>query len=331
MYVDDIIVTSNKTYYLSEFTRNLHSVFALKDMGPVHFFLGIQVHITPSSFLLNQSQYVRDVLIKFGMQNCSPCSTPMAATTTLSAIEGSPLANPIEHRKLIGALQYITYTRPDISFSVNKLSQYLQSPTYVHWTATKRVLRYLKGTTDHALHLNATSTLTLQGFSDASFANNIEDRKSTGGYLVYFGQSLISWSSRKQQAVSRSSVESEYRALANLAAKVLWLTYLLKEIKFPLKISPVLWTDSMSATALASNPVFHARSKHIELDVHFIWDHIFSKRLEVRHVPSSDQNADCLTKPLAHSRFQFLKHKLGVLKPLSSSLQGDVKQIDSVS
>lgn len=314
IYVDDIIVTRNKLEYLTEFTARLNSKFALKNLGPLHFFLGICVQRTTSVFLLNQSQYIKDLLVKFSMHNFSLCPTSMAANSKLSATEGVPLSRPTEYKQLIGALQYITYTGPDISFSINKLSQYLQTPTSMHWTAVKQVLRYLKGTVDFSLHLQASPTLNLQGFSDASFADSSEDRKSTGGYCLFFGNNLISWSSRKQQAVSRSSSESEYRALANLAAEILWVTHLLKEIHFPMSASPIIWSDSMSATTLASNPVFHARSKHNELDIHFVHDHILSKHLDVRYVPSLDQTADCLTKPLSHARFQFLRDKLRVFK-----------------
>lgn len=127
-----------------------------------------------------------------------------------------------------------------MSFVVNKLSQFIKSPSSTHWSAAKRILRYLKGTITFSLHLQVSPNLTLQGYSDASFTDSTEDRKSTAGYYVYFGNSLISWSSRKQQAVSRSCSESEYRTLANLAVEILWLTLLLKEVYFPLSGTPIL-------------------------------------------------------------------------------------------
>lgn len=166
----------------------------------------------------------------------------------------------------------------------------------MHWKALKRIFRYLQGTSTAGLHIKPCSSfsfagcfLPLSGFSDADWTASPDDRKSVGGYCVYLGDSLVSWSSRKQQAVARSSTESEYRALSNLTSEILWIQSLLKEIWFPSPSSAILWCDNMSAISLACNPVFHARIKHIELDVHFIRDIIQAKQVQVRYVPSVDQ------------------------------------------
>uniref|UniRef100_A0A803PBI7 Reverse transcriptase Ty1/copia-type domain-containing protein n=1 Tax=Cannabis sativa TaxID=3483 RepID=A0A803PBI7_CANSA len=245
--------------------------------------------------------YVDDI-VKAKLENTKPSVTPMTAGKPLSISNGTPLSQPTIFRIVIGALQYLSHTRPDISFAVNKLSQFIKQPTDVHWGATKRILRYLKGTMHHGLHIAPSVNLTLVGFSNADWACCPNDRKSVAGYCVYLGDSLISWSSKKQTVVARSSTESEYRALAHLAAELSWLQELLNELNFKCSSVPVIWCDNLSASALASNPIYHARTKHIEMDLHFVSDKVLDKKLEIRYVPSHDQIVDCLTKGLTPTR-----------------------------
>ena len=188
----------------------------------------------------------------------------------------------------------------------------MSSPTIDHWQGIKRILRYLHGTTNLCLHIKPSTDLDIVGFSDADWATSIDDRKSMAGQCVFLGGTLISWASRKQRVVSRSSTESEYRALADLAAEVAWIRSLLDELKLPMPRKPVLWCDNLSAKALASNPVMHARSKHIEIDVHYIRDQVLQDQVTISYVPTTDQIVDCLTKPLTHTRFNMMRDKLGV-------------------
>ena len=203
-------------------------------------------------------------------------------------------------------------TRPDIAYIVSKLSQFLHCPTDVHWQACKRVLRYLKGSQDIGLHIQPAKEQCLIGFSDVDWAGSLDDRRSTGGYCIYLGPNLVSWSSKKQHVVARSSTESEYRSLAHTASELTWLQSLCRELHVTLSTSPVLWCDNIGATCLASNPVAHARTKHIEIDVHFIRDKVLQGTLEVRYVPTEEQTVDIMTKPLALSRFQFHLVKLNL-------------------
>ncbi|XP_062093531.1 uncharacterized mitochondrial protein AtMg00810-like [Humulus lupulus] len=293
VYVDDIIVIGSDSRELNHFIAKLNKTFSLKDLGALNYFLGIEVF--------------RD----------------NTAGKTLSLHDGTPLSQPTLYRSIIGALQYLSHTRLDISFAVNKLSQFLKQPTDVHWGAAKHILRYLKGTIHHGLHIAPSDRLSLIGFSDADWACCPDDRKSVAGYCVYFGESLISWSSKKQTVVARSSTESEYRALALLAAELAWLQSLLAEMRFEMSN---IWCDNLSASALANNPVYHGRTKHIELDVHFVRDKILQKQLEIRYVHSHDQIADCLTKGLTPTRFGV--NKLNVV-PSPFCLRGGVKENES--
>ncbi|XP_057779651.1 uncharacterized mitochondrial protein AtMg00810-like [Salvia miltiorrhiza] len=310
VYVDDILLTGEDSTQISQFIQTLSQKFALKTLGTVNFFLGIHVFKTRNnSYLLNQSKYIHDLLSKTKLLNCKSQPSPYDISSKLSKHDSPSFSNPTLYQSTIGALQYLTLTRPDISYSVNKLSQFLKEPTENHWKACKRLLRYLKGTINKSLIFTSSSLLHLQVFSDADWAGSIDDRKSTGGHCVFLGPNLLSWSSKKQSVVSRSSTESEYRSLADAAAEVVWIKSLIHELGFSISHTPVLWCDNQSTAAIASNPVLHARTKHIEIDTHFVRDKVLNKELDVRYVPSEDQLADVLTKPLSISRFQFLVDK----------------------
>jgi histone deacetylase 1/2 len=244
-------------------------------------------------------------------------STPMVTTEKLSRFDGEILspADATRYMSVVGAFQYLTLTRPDISFSVNKVCQFLATPTEVHWTAVKRILRYLKQTHSFGLLLQKSSSLLLSGFADADWAGCPDDRRSTGGHAVFLGSNLVSWSSRKQPTVSRSSTEAEYKSVANATAEIMWVQALLKELGIFLRRAPSLWCDNLSATYLAVNPVFHARTKHIEVDYHFVRERVARKALDVRFVSTHDQLADILTKPLAVQSFVKFRNNLNLVVP----------------
>jgi hypothetical protein len=242
-----------------------------------------------------------DLLIRTKMNEAKPITTPMASTTSLSAFEGEPFPDHTLYRSTVGALQYLGLTQPNIAFTVNKLSQFLQKPTLLHWQSIKCLLCYLKHTNHFGLHISRSSALLIQAFSDADWAGSCDDSRSTGSYCIFLGKNLISWSCKKQATVARSSIEAEYKALANAAAKVKWLQSLLHELGQSFSFSPVFWCDNIGATYFSTNPVFHARTKHIEIDFHFVRDMVASKSLLVRFVSTHDQLADLLTKPLSSS------------------------------
>jgi histone deacetylase 1/2 len=217
IYVDDIIVVSSCDRPTAVLLHDLGVHFALKDLGELHFFLGIEVRKCPNGIVLTQEKYAKDLLRKVGMSKCTICPTPLSTSETLSLTDGTPLGSEdcSNYRSVVGALQYLTLTRPDLSFSVNKVCQYLHAPTTVHWTAVKRILRYVQCTIQIGLTFQRSSSTLLSAFSDADWEGDIDDRRSTGGFAVFFGPNLISWSARKQVTVSRSSTEAEYKSLAN--------------------------------------------------------------------------------------------------------------------
>ncbi|XP_038887116.1 secreted RxLR effector protein 161-like [Benincasa hispida] len=227
------------------------------------------------------------------MKSC-PTSAVLGALLFLST--GTPLFDHFPYRSTVGAVQYLTNIRPDIAFIVNKLSQFLKAPTDVHWSTVKCVLRYLASTLDHGLTIKPDFNFNITAYSDADWASGLDDRKSTVAYYIYLGYTLISWSFKKQLTMARSSTQSEYKALAHAAVEITWVRNLLSEIGFSSTGVPVLRCDNMGAGALAANPVFHVRTKHIEIDVHFVWDLVLQGQLHVRYVPSIEQLIDCLPR-----------------------------------
>jgi histone deacetylase 1/2 len=203
-------------------------------------------------------------------------------------------------------------TRPDISIAVNKICQYLHEPTVLHWAAVKRILRYLQYTIDIGMRIRRSPSTLVSAFSDADWAGCPDDRRSTGGFAVYFGPNLISWSARKQATVSRSSTEAEYKSLANATAEIIWIQSVLREIGVKQPRTTCLWFDNLGATYLSANPVFHARTKHIEVDFHFVRERVSNRQLEVRFIPSGDQVADGFTKPLPVKQLEAFKRHLNL-------------------
>ena len=196
------------------------------------------------------------------------------------------MSNPSLYRRLIGSLVYLTITHPDISYAIHQVSQYLSAPRSIHYTAVLRILRYLKGTLFHGLFYSAQSPLILLAFSDADWAGDPIDRRSTIGYCFLLGSSLISWRSKKQTHLARSSTEAEYRALANTISELLWLRWLLKSLSVSTSSTTPLYCDNQSAIHITHNDVFHERTKHIEIDCHFIRYYLVHGALKLISVSS---------------------------------------------
>ena len=237
IYVDDIIVTGNDNNIISDLISTLSSEFSLKDLGSLHYFLGLEVKYLPNGLFVSQTKYIRDLLEHTKMMECTPINTPMALKSIITPSDEQPI-DLTQYRQLVGSLQYLTFTRPDIVHAVNKACQHFQAPTKADLRAVKRILRYLKGTMEHGIRFFKQSSLRLTGFCDANWAGCTNTRRSTSGYCIFLGANCISWSSKRQPTVSRSSAKAEYRSLASSAAEITWLTFLLRDISFQLREPP---------------------------------------------------------------------------------------------
>ncbi|WVZ54600.1 hypothetical protein U9M48_005372, partial [Paspalum notatum var. saurae] len=286
VYVDDTIIT-----------ENLSKVFEVKDLGQLKYFLGIEIARSTKGIFLSQRKYVLDLLSETGMLGCRPAPTPIDPNHKLCATSGDPV-NKESYQRLVGRLIYLCHTRPDISYAVSVVSRYMHDPRSGHLDAAYRILRYLKNGPRKGHMFKSHGHLNVEGYCDAYWASGLDDRRSTSSYCVFVGGNLISWRSKKQPVVSRSSAEAEYRAMSLAVSEMMWVKNLLSELyvlrKGPLK----LWCDNKSAINIANNPVQHDRTKHVEIDCFFIKEKLDSGVLELRHVNSGNQVADCLTKGL---------------------------------
>ncbi|CAL1392669.1 unnamed protein product [Linum trigynum] len=222
-----------------------------------------------------------------------------------------PFEDPEHYRTIIGKLIYLTTTRPDISFATQQLSQYMSNPSLTHYKAALRVLRYLKTAPASGLFFPSQGSFHLKAFTDSDWAACVETRRSTTGFCIYLGDSLISWKSKKQHTVSRSSCEAEYRALAFTACEIQWLQYLLQDFQVPSSTPASLYCDNQSVIHIAKNLTFHERTKYIELDCHFVMEKLQLGTLKLLHISSAHQLADLFTKPLSPAPFLSLLSKLG--------------------
>ncbi|XP_050144052.1 uncharacterized mitochondrial protein AtMg00810-like [Malus sylvestris] len=290
LYVDDIILTGDSDEGVHSVIQQLTTEFDMKDLGLLQYFLGLEIEYHSQGLFVHQSKYVKDLLHKTAMSDCKSCVTPSYPNHKLLKHSSPPYKDPTTYRSIVGALQYLTFTRPDIAYSVNQVCQFMQAPLESHFVAVKRILRYLKGTLGWGICFRYGS-LDLKAYTDADWAGDPNNRRSTTGFVIFLGQNPIFWSSKKQHTVSRSSTEAEYRAMATTTAEVVWLQQLLKDLHISSSISPILHCDNISAMALAINPVLHSKAKHIEIDCHFVRERVQQGTITLQYVASEHQFA----------------------------------------
>ncbi|XP_026399795.1 uncharacterized protein LOC113295470 [Papaver somniferum] len=284
----------------------------MTDPGPLHQFLGITVTRSASGLFLSQSSYAQDIIARASMTNCNPVATPVDTQSKLSAASGPAIKDPPLYRSLDGALQYLTFTRPDISYAVQQVCLFMHDPREPHTQDLKRILRYLQGTIDHGLCLSVSPVTGLTAYPDADWAGCPDTRRSTSGYCIFLGNNLISWSSKRQATVSRSSAEAEYRGVANAVAETTWLRNLLLELHIPLRRATIVYCDNVSAVYMSGDPVQHQRTEHVEIDIHFVRERVRIGDIHVLHIPSDSQYADIFTKGLPRVLFIRFRSSLNV-------------------
>ena len=313
LYVDDIILAGPDLPRIHAVKSHLSSLFKLKDLGDLKYFLGLEITRSSEGIVISQRQYALQLLDDFGFLSAKPAHTPMNSRLSLNHTDETLLDDPTHYRRLVGKLLYLTITRIDITFCVTTLSQFMAAPRDTHLQAAHHLLRYIKSQPGLGLLYPATSDLQLKAFSDADWGTCHDSRRSITGLCVFLGESLISWKSKKQTTVSKSSAEAEYRAMATAASELIWLQQLLSDLRVKESSKAVLFCDNRAAIHIASNPVFHERTKHIEIDCHFVRHHLLAGAFKLLPVRTRQQLADLLTKPLPAPVLKTFMCKLSLL------------------
>ena len=313
IYVDDIIFGCTDQRYSDEFAYMMSEEYQMSMMGELKFFLGLQIRQQRNGIFISQEKYLKDVLRKFGMQDCKGVKIPMPTKGHLCTNENGIDFDHKVYRSMIGSLLYLCASRPDIMLSVCMCARFQAAPKESHHKAVKHILRYLAHTPTLGLWYPKGSAFDLIGYSDSDYAGDRVDRKSTSGTCHFLGRSLVCWSSKKQNCVSLSTAEAEYIAAGSCCAQLLWMKQTLKDYGVNVKNVP-LFCDNESAIKIAHNPVQHSKTKHIQIRHHFLRDHVLKGDISIEHVKTEEQLADIFTKPLDEKRFSKLRCELNILE-----------------
>ncbi|KAL8117931.1 hypothetical protein AgCh_015718 [Apium graveolens] len=320
VYVDDLLVTGTSVSIIQDFKAKMSSRFEMSYLGRLSYYLGIEVEQGADYIELKQAAYAKKILEKAGLAGCNPVKYPMDPKESMSKDENGKPVNSTLFKSIVGGIRYLVNTRPDIAFLVGIVSRFMEKPTTMHMNAAKRILRYIKGTIDFGLvYTKEGGNNILTGYSDTDMGGFVVDRRSTGGMVFYLNESLVTWVSQKQRCIALSSCEAEFMAATAAACQAIWLRNLLKQITGDF-VSPVdIYIDNKSAIDLAKNPVFHGRSKHIDIRYHFIRECIERGEIIVKHVSTEFQRADVLTKGLTTVKFERMRKLMGVKEAYSTT------------
>jgi hypothetical protein len=306
VYVDDIIILADSQVALQACKDALSTTFKMTDLGETSHFLGMEVHRDREARLmyLHQAAYIRAMLERYGMADCAPLRIPLAVGAKLPVVTQEEKSFHNLYQSMVGSLMYLMVaTRPDLAYAVGAVSQFASGPDEEHLSAVKRILRYVKGTANYKLTLGGElATLDLEGWSDADWAANDIKRKSISGYCFKLGVGAVSWKSKKHTSVALSSTEAEYMALTQACKEAIWIKLLLTELGVFKGGAICINGDSESCIALAKNPEHHERTKHIDIQYHFIREKVEEGIVKLEYCPTQQMVADVFTKALPRKK-----------------------------
>jgi len=312
VYVDDLIYTGSSMDMIEKFKTSMMEEFSMTDLGRMKYFLGVEVIQDETGIFINQRKYAAEILKTYGMEDCNPVKNPIVPGQKLTKEGAGELVDSTKYKQLIGSLRYLTTTRPDLIYSVNLVSRYMESPTELHMLAVKRILRYVKGTQGYGIQYKRGRVAELVGFVDSDYAGDVDDRKSTSGFVFMLGGGAIAWASKKQPIVTLSTTEAEFVSAAFGACEAIWLRNVLEEIGCRQEEGTLVFCDNSSTIKLSRNPVLHGRSKHIHVRYHFLRELVKEGTIRLDYCATADQIADIMTKAVKRDVFEDLRERMGV-------------------
>ena len=322
IFVDDGIVCATNEQDLDAVITHLSTMFKVTH-GPMDYYVGFQVHRNPAThtIFINQARYVSDIIQRFKLDVANHVSTPADTHNPLQATQGPddlPLPSFVPYREAVACLMYaMVLTRPDIAFAVSRVAKFTSNPCQSHWTAVKRIFRYLSGTVNLGISYHGSSTdLTIRGYCDADYADDHDDRKSRAGYLFLLANGSIAWCSKREGCTADSTTEAEFVAMAESVKEAIWLRCLLHSLGFPSQAPTPIFSDNQGALQLVKNPKYHKRTKHIETKYYLVREKYERRQIDVFYVHTTQQLADILTKALPRDSFQRLCDLQGIVAPL---------------
>lgn len=324
IHVDDMAIFASSTDAATKLKGELKEIFTITDLGEARQIVGLEVtqNLEEGTLKITQTQYIKKILDRFGMSNSHPVMMPLDPNVKLIKTPENEHYNMLEYGAAIGSLMYAAIgTRPDIAFAVQTLSQFTSNPNPSHWTAVKRVFRYLNGTRDLGIIYRSGGDPKPYAYTDADWGSNPNDRKSISGNIFLMANGPISWSSKKQPTVALSSMEAKYMAESQAARHAIWLRTLFTELQLPYSEPTTINADNQSAIDYSSNSGHHSRSKHIDIQHHFIREKIISNEIKIQYCASEDNFADFLTKALPKSKHQDLIGRIGMTSELRGSVE----------
>jgi transposase InsO family protein len=320
VYVDDLIIMTNTIDKMVEVKAMLKSQYDMSDLGELHYCLGVEFtrQRATRTITMSQSKYIEGVLKRFNMEGCKSVGTPLDVKEKMPKLTDEEYEGvkaemqDVPYKAAVGSLMYVMVaTRPDLAFAMSVVSQHMAKCGPKHWAAVKRVMRYLQGSLDAKLVLGGKS-LALVGFCDADWAGDATDRRSTTGYVFMLGGGAISWNSKKQPTIALSTTEAEYMAISQCTREAIWLRQLMSDVGLEQKKATLIMCDNQGAIALMKNPIHHSRSKHIDIQHHFIREKVEVEVIEMKYISTEHMVADVLTKALAKPRHEVLRKEMGL-------------------
>lgn len=315
LYVDDLMICGDNEVVLQELKEKLSSEFRMKDLGNVEYFMGLQIEIDRSvgKVTIGQSTFAENILARFHMQSCNRVTTPIEPGTRLDRTKSLDTDVSSQYRQLIGSLMYLMLgSRPDLCFAVSYFSRFQDCANQTHWNSLKRVLRYLKGTSSYELvYTRNTDAIPIRGFVDSDWANDLDDRRSTSGYLFEVYGNTVCWTTKKQGLVAVSTTEAEYIAAASAVAEAMWFKKLFTDVQIQLDFPIQIMEDNQGCLFVAKNPETK-RTKHVDVKYHMVREKVWNKEVELVYVASQDQTADGLTKPLPRGPLEKFCSEIGL-------------------